>query len=218
MPKILPDLIYKKESGNAIVDSENSTYLLPYFKAGEYFDNYESYVKFVKGCEKLVRNNDRYKNYIRYLKNEVKMDHCQVLKNVSDEDADIEMHHMPLNLFEICEVIIEYFLSKSWKISTARIADAVLSEHENNRVGVVMVSSTVHEEWHAGNIWIPYKMIYGDVPAFIKKYKDVISNDIKESINRYIDNSMLHEDANDFDILKINPDIYDNKKYLKDNP
>ena len=40
MPKVLPDLIYKKDNGNAVVDSENAVYLLPYFKSNEYFENY----------------------------------------------------------------------------------------------------------------------------------------------------------------------------------
>ena len=38
------------------------------YKDEEYFSSYESYVNFVKGCEKAVRTNDRYKKYINYLK------------------------------------------------------------------------------------------------------------------------------------------------------
>ena len=66
MPKSLPDIIYDKSNITPIVDSQNSFYTLPYYKDTAYFTNYDSYVNFVKGIEKLVRSNDRYNKYISY--------------------------------------------------------------------------------------------------------------------------------------------------------
>ena len=207
MPKTLPDIIYDKSNITPIVDARTSYYKIPFFKDTDYFASYESYVDFVKGIERMVRTNDRYRKYIHYLKEEVKLDRCQVLKNITDEDCEIEMHHGPIfTLFDICAIVLEYFIQKKWKITTLRVADAVLDEHLKNRVQVVMVSVTVHQEIHNGDIFINYHQAYGDLPAFIKKYKDAISDEYREQLNKYIDRSLLY-DSNDFSVLELNKSL-----------
>ena len=204
MPKTLPDIIYDKSNLTPIVDSKSSFYKIMMYKDTDYLSNYESYINFVKGIERAVRQNDRYKKYISYLKKEVKLNRCQVLKNVTDEDADIEMHHGPIfTLFDICAIILEYFVLKKWKISTFRVADVVLDEHQKNRIQVVMVSTTVHQEIHNGDIYINYHQAWGDMNAFIKKYGVAMSDEYREQLNRYIDRSLLY-DSEDFGILKLN--------------
>lgn len=209
MPKSLPDIIYKKDKITPIVDSSTSYYQMPFFKDEEYFRSLESYTAFVKACERLVRTDDRYRKYINYLKKEVKLDHCQVLKNVSDQECTIEMHHGPIfNLFDYCAIILEYFLYKNWKITTMRIADAVLTEHQMNRVQVVMLSTTMHEEVHNKDIFINYKQAYGNLNEFVDKYLSVIQGtEFGEKLNRYIDRSLLY-DSNDFGMLELNKKLY----------
>ena len=190
-----------------IVDSDASMYQIPLYKDLEYFSNIESYINFIKGCEKMVRTNDRYKKYIYYLKNVVGLDHCQVLSDITpdpDGKIDIEMHHGPIfTLYDYCEIMTEYFLIKNRKISTFRIADAILDEHQKNHIQVVMLLSTIHEEVHNRNIFINYKQAWGDLNAFIKKYGIAMSDPLKEKLNKYIDKSMMY-DSNDFGILKLN--------------
>ena len=210
MPKNLPDIEYKTESSRnkviPIVDSPNSMYQIPLYKSPDYFSNLESYVNFIKGCERQVRINDRYKKYIWYLKNVVGLDHCQVLPEVTPDDngkIEIEMHHGPIfTLYDYCEIMVEYFLLKNRKVSTVRIADAILDEHWKNRIQVVMLLSTVHEEVHNRNIFINYKQAFGDLNTFIKKYGVAMSDVLKEKLNKYIDRSMLY-DSNDFGILAL---------------
>lgn len=207
MPKTLPDIIYNTTPATPVIDAKESLYQIPFFKDLEYFASYESYVNFIKGCERQVRQNDRYKKYIKFLKEEVKLDRCQVLKNVTDKDADIEMHHGPIfTLFDICAIVLEYFIIKKWKITTMRIADAVLDEHQKNRVQVVMVSRTIHEEIHNGDIFINRHQAYGDLESFIDKYYYAISDEYREQLNRYIDKSLLY-DSNDFGVLELNKDL-----------
>ena len=212
MPKALPEIIYNENKVTPIIDAKTSFYTLPYYKDLDYFSNYESYVNFVKGIEKMVRQNERYKKYINFLKKEVKLDRCQVLKNVTDKDADIEMHHGPVfTLFDICAIVLEYFILKKWKISTTRVAKVVLDEHLKNRVQVVMVSCTVHEEIHNGDIFINIHQAYGNLKAFIKKYKDAISDEYREQLNKYIDRSLLY-DSQDFSVLELNKLLINNTK------
>jgi hypothetical protein len=117
------------------------------------------------------------------------------------------MHHGPIfTLFDYCAIILEYFLIKKWKITTARVADLVLEEHQKNRIQVVMVSSTVHEEIHNGQIFINQKQAYGDLQAFINKYAIAISDDYREMVNRYVDRSLMY-DSSDFGVLELNKKI-----------
>jgi hypothetical protein len=210
MPKVLPDIEYTTSDDNKvipIVDSLKSMYQIPLYKDVDYFSNIESYVNFIKGCERAVRGNDRYKKYIYYLKNVVGLKHCQVLPDIEPDDKgkiEIEMHHGPIfTLYDYCEIMLEYFILKNKKISTFRIADAVLDEHQRNHVQVVMLLSTIHEEVHNRNIFINYKQAFGDLNAFVKKYGIALSDPLKEKLNKYIDKSMMY-DSNDFGILKLN--------------
>ena len=204
MPKALPNILYDKTRATNIIDSPIAPYQLIMFKDEDYLSNYDNYVGFVKGIEHTVRNNDRYKKYINYLKKKIKLNKCQILKNVTDEDASIEMHHGPIfTLYDVCAIVLEYYIMKGWKISTFSVADTVLEEHMRNRVGVIMVSTTMHEEIHEKNIFIHYKQAWGDLNAFTKKYADAMSDEYREQLNRYIDRCLLY-DSNDFGILELN--------------
>jgi len=205
--KEIPEISYSNDKITPIIDSQNSFYTLPYYKDVNYFSNYESYINFIKGVERMVRSDDRYRKYIKYLKEEVRLDRCQVLKNVTDQDADIEMHHGPIfTLFDICAIVLEYFIIKKWKISTVRVANTVLEEHKKNRVQVVMVSKTVHEQIHNGEIFINYHQAFGDLNAFLKKYADAIGNEYREQLNLDIEKSLIR-DSNDFGVLEFNKNL-----------
>lgn len=208
MPKTLPEIIYNKDKITPIIDARSAHYHIPYFKGEDYFNSIDSYTSFIKGCEKAVRQNDRYNKYIAYLKTEVQLNHCQVLKDIDDNDASIEMHHGPIfTLYDICSIVVEYFLAKKWKITTFRIADMVLDEHQKNRIQVVMLSSTIHEQVHQRNIFINMKQAYGDINAFLHKYGPYMSDEYKEKLNNYIDRSLL-KDSTDFGILELNKKLY----------
>lgn len=212
MAKTLPDIEYTTSDNKIvpIVDSYRSMYQIPLYKEIDYFSNIESYTNFIKGCERAVRQNDRYRKYIYYLKNVVGLNHCQVLPEIEPDDRgkiEIEMHHGPIfTLFDYCEIMVEYFLIKKRKISTFRIADAVLDEHQKNRIQVVMLLATVHEEVHNRNIFINYKQAWGDLNAFVKKYGVAMSDTLKEKMNKYIDRSMMY-DSDDFGVLKLSDTI-----------
>ena len=207
MSKSLPNIIYSTDKLVPIVDSNNALYTLSFTKGIEYFSNSDAASKFINGVEKEVRTCDRYKKYIDFLKKEVKLNRCQVLSELTDDDVPIEMHHGPIfNLYDYCSIMIEYFLYKKWKITSFRIADMVMKEHEANRVQVVMLSSTIHEAVHNRDIFINYKQGFGDIKGFIDKYSIVFLPEHIEKLNRYIDRSLMM-DSTDNDVLKLSPKI-----------
>lgn len=204
--KTLPGITYYNDT-TPVVDAFDSLYMIPFEKDLEYFSNIESYVNFIKGCERLVRSNDRYKKYLYYLKNVVGLRHCQVLPDIEPDDhgkIEVEFHHGPIfTLYDYCEIMLEYYILKKRPISTFRIASDILLEHQKNHIQGVMLLATIHEEVHNRNIFINYKQAYGDLNAFIKKYGIALSAPLKEKLNKYIDKSLMY-DSNDFGILKLN--------------
>lgn len=211
MARTLPDIIYNTTYSNHEVDSNKSMFKIQSHKDVDYFEDEENWVRTLKQTESLVRKHPRYKNYKAYLKDVVKLKQCQVLRNVTDDDATIHMHHGPIfTLFDVCAIILEYFLIKKWKVDTALLADAVLREHEANRVQVVMVSTTVHEQIHNGELFINRKQAWGDIASFINKYWIAIKPDYREQLNKYIDRSTLY-DSNDFGVFELNPELSSKK-------
>lgn len=190
--KDLPNIEYKKPGKNPTLDSDDSLYSLPFYKDAEYFASLDNFVGFIKAVEKLVRTSKYYKRYIRYIKEDVGLKFCQVLSNVKQEDEDslveIEMHHGPiLTLFDYISIVVDHMIYHNKKITTFNVADIIIEEHFQNNIQIVMLSKTVHEQVHENNIFLSTKHGFGDINAFIKKYKDGLSDEMIDKINRYIE-------------------------------
>lgn len=111
----IPNIEFKKPSKNPTIDSETSLYMIPFYKDAEYFSNLDNFVSFVKAVESMVRSSKFYKRYIKYLKDDMGLNFCQVLSNVRQEEddniLDIEMHHGPiLTLFDYVSIVVDHLL------------------------------------------------------------------------------------------------------------
>ena len=207
----IPNIDFKKPVKNPTIDSDTSLYTLPFYKDVEYFSNLDNFVGFIKATESLVRTSKYYSRYIKYLKEEVGLNFCQVLSNIKQEDetsnVDIEMHHGPiLTLFDYISIVIDHMIYNNMNVNTFKVADIILEEHFNNNVQVVMLSKTGHEEVHMNNVFISTKQAFGDLNAFITKYKDGISDEQIVKINKYIEMSEKY-DSYDKGILDLRDKI-----------
>lgn len=206
MANSLSNILYKKKKTNPTLDSETSLYRLPFFKDEEFFSNLDNYVTFIKSVENQVRTSKHYARYIKYIKEDVGLDFCQVLSNVraTEEDStEIEMHHGPIfTLFDYASVITFHMLAHGKKVTTFGVANTLLQEHFNNNVQVVMLSKTVHEEVHAGDVFINTRQAFGDINTFFAKYRDGINDEMVKKINRHIEMSEKY-DSFDNDALKL---------------
>lgn len=196
------------ESGPC-VSSDDSMYYLSYDKGDEFFSIYENEVHFYKGVEDLVRHHPFYKKYIKYLIEVVGIKTCQVMPNIEIPDdkkskVTIEMHHGPmLTLFDVCEIVTQYYLAKRYEhITTAFIANVVIEEHRLNNVRTVLLSKSVHQQVTEGNVFLNYNMGFGDTETFLTKYREGITKPIADKINRYIQQSIEH-DSYDNDVFRI---------------
>jgi len=213
----LPNIEYKKPSKNPTIDSDTSLYVIPFYKDEEYFANLDNFVSFVKSTEQLIRTSKFYSRYIKYLKEDIGLNFCQVMSNIkTEEETDnvkIEMHHGPiLTLFDYVSIVVDYMLYYGEKITTYKVADIILEEHFNNNIQVVMLSETAHELVHENDIFINYKQGFGNLGTFLKKYREGISDDQISKINKYIQLCAQY-DSFDKHVLDLRKNI---KKWTSD--
>ena len=71
-----------------------------------------------------------------------------------------------------------------------------INEHFKNRIQVVMLSETVHEQVHENNIFLNVKHAFGDLNGFLDRYKDGLSEEQIIKINKYLE---LCEQYDSFD-------------------
>lgn len=216
-------LIYKEVDSNPTIDSNNSFYELPYFKREEYFASLDNYVDFVKEVEKLVRKSPYYKRYVKYIKFDIGLKRSAIHANIEEEeDGDskdklLEMHHGPiLTLFDYAAIITDHLLVNNRDIDTFYVANLVMKEHFDNHVQVVILTKTEHQAVHSYNgPFINCKQAFGDLNAFIEKYKDGLQEDQIQKINKYIELCEKYDsfDKGIFDLKENVRKIHDEIKF-----
>jgi len=157
---------------------------------------------FIKNIEKQIRTSKEYKSYLGHLKNEVGIHNCSVLGNLSDDidGLTLEFHHYPFTLYDIVETCINKRILTGENFTSLDICDEVLELHKLNQVGLVYLSKTAHELVHCEKIFIKLESIFGDVNAFIGKYKDFIAEETLLKYNKLID---MNNNTYDDSILEI---------------
>lgn len=207
----LPNIEHTEIDGSPVVDSNDSEIFIPFYKDDMYFTSPENEVSFIKKVEQLVRGHNDYKRYIKFIREDVGIQCCQVMSNISDASTEdkkevrlLDMHHGPiLNLFDVTQIILHHSLARKEKITTFSIAERVIDEHFEHNVSVVMLSETAHEQVHLDNIFLTDKQKWGDVNRFLVKYKDGLNNSLIRKINNYVERS-LKNDSYDNGVLTIN--------------
>lgn len=162
-------------------------------EASDLLADYDRYQKYVKAIEKNVRNDDRYTAYIAKVK-QGGMDHCAIMGNLPTDDPKlkIEMHHGPIfNLFDYCDIVLKASLKRGdTDITTYKIADIILTEHEMDNIMIVMLSKTVHSSVHNRKLWngpfIDVKATWGKLERFIDHWSDGMEREHWRYIDIYI--------------------------------
>lgn len=163
--------------------------------------------KFIERTKRIVRSSKEYKDYIRYLKENMDMDRCVFFKKVkhtSDNAIKIEVHHEPFTLDDIVRTVINKQLSEGRKLNDLDVANEVMELHYNDMVGLVPLSETIHELVHSdtNKVFVPLNMVYGNFNKFFELYQDYMEDDILTRLEFKIDQTKnMTEDA--FDALAV---------------
>ena len=163
--------------------------------------------KFIERTKRIIRSSKEYKDYIRYLKENMDMDRCVFFKKVkhtSDNAIKIEVHHEPFTLDDIVRTVINKQLAEGRKLNDLDVANEVMELHYNDMVGLVPLSETIHELVHSdtNKVFVPLNMVYGNFNKFFELYQNYMEDDILTRLESKIDQTKnMTEDA--FDALAV---------------
>lgn len=164
-------------------------------------------VKLIKTIERIVRGSIEYKQYIKFLKDEIDMTCCSFFNNVNSETprVKLEIHHEPFTLFDITNIVLTKYIEEERPINPLMIAEEVMLIHYRNMVGLIPLSTTVHGLVHDGRLVIPLQCVYGDYLSFIDEYFKYIPEDVLNALQAKIELSK--------DIQTVDTSIL-NKRYV----
>lgn len=169
--------------------------------------------KFIKTCESVIRKSLEYKEYIRFLKENLNMNECIILSNLKSGNGKryrIEIHHEPFTLFDIVETVISKRIENGESINPLNVADEVMDLHYSGLVGLVPLTITMHELVHKGRIFIPLQFIYHKYNEFFKEYEPYMNETLIEKIEAKVNLSLhtqdLVSDSLDIEFIYLNVD------------
>ena len=201
-----------REYQPSILPEENNTITIqsiPQFDMEEYdFNNPKELTKFFFQVERVCRNSRLYKNLINFLREYSDMNKCSFFKNINNIDTysmKIHIHHDPLTLFDIVNIVYNKKSALNEYISVASIAKEVMWNHYTMKVGLIPLSETIHEIVHNGYLFIPTNIVFGYYKTFIRDYEPYIEKSLKDTLLR---NEFLSEEYNyekETKILKYEP-------------
>ena len=211
----IPDIrISYDDQFNPTLRSPNTPFEQPFYHTRDMFMDVDNYKYFIENCISRFRHSKTYKNYKKYLY-DIGLDHCQILGNISKEDATVEMHHNFLNIFDITLMITEHYVNTTGYVSTFDVVQSLKDEHKQNNIPIVMLSKTPHQLYHNsdGDIVLPARMCFGYWYNLLKKYNRGITIDIATKVIKFLQISMefeknYSEDENKSNyLLAVNQDI-----------
>lgn len=163
--------------------------------------NEKDKIKLIKTIEVAVRTSQEYKDYIKFLKDNMDMTKCTYFSNLSNKDGkkiSIEIHHEPFTLYDITMIVLDKYLTEEIPVNILDIAEEVMNIHYRDLVGLLPLSITVHELVHEGQVLIPLQVVYGNYIKFLEEYDDYIGQDLRNILEaklimskEVVDNSIL---------------------------
>jgi len=146
------------------------------------FDNEKLLTRFVKNCERLIRNSYEYRLWKNYIIDVLNINNCAITEE-SGEELTIELHHHIPSLFTFVKTIIIEHIENEREFSTFDICLKAIELHFQNRLGYVTLIKSMHEKFHKGFLDIPIDLVRGNYNYFLEEYKDYIPDEDMEIIN-----------------------------------
>ena len=172
---------------NPVVRSPYAANDLYFYQTKDTLMDVDVFRNFLKNAESRFRACKEYKAYKSYLIEQLGINRCQILGNITTEDADVELHHNILGLFDICLLITSHIINTVGIISTFDLVQMLIEEHKANRVGITFLSSTVHQVYtNSYDSYIPPEMTFGKWWELLERYKYGITYDIASKVIKYI--------------------------------
>lgn len=179
---------------------------IPEFDIEDYdlFDQKE-FNKYINDIEKkIVRQSFEYRQYTKFLRENMDMNKCSFYENVNNIDTfkiKIHIHHEPFNLFELCLIVYNKRVFYNEDLDAEMVAKEVMYLHYKLLVGLIPLSETVHELVHNNYLFVPLQKVMGNINFFIDAYHDFIPPDLLELLDKNKEYSDRYHDAIEENIL-----------------
>jgi len=134
---------------------------------------------FIKNVEKLIHSSIEYRLWISYVLDVLGHNSC-VLTHEKASECELQVHHHPINLYTITKCIVNDFLRQELKFNTFDISSKVIELHYQNKIGYMVLLSSLHEKFHNGFQKLPIDYVNGDYKYIISNY--IIDEDQKQTI------------------------------------
>lgn len=150
-------------------------------------------VKFIKMVESTCRKSMEYKEYMKFLKRNTDLRRCAILKGLNTGNGKrytIEIHHEPFTLFDIVETVLNKREMLGEKVEPLSIADEVMGLHYDGKVGLIHLSTTMHQLVHDDKIFIPLQYIYQSYNEFFTEYREYFNSLVIEKLEMKVEMSL----------------------------
>ena len=140
------------------------------------FENEAEYTKFIRNCERQIRNSIEYKQWRNYIIDVLGVQSCMITQERMDQ-CTVEVHHHIPSLFVLVKSITNKMMDEEKEFSTFDISLEAIKYHFQNKVGYVALIKSMHERFHNGFLNIPSNVIKGNYQAFIEEYSSNIDDE-----------------------------------------
>ena len=178
---ISPDIEIKSNEENSELFSDNYPFRLP-LKIKN-FENEAEFTKFSKNCEKLLRGSLEYRLWRSYILDVLQVNTCMITNERMDE-VSVEVHHHVPSLFTLMKSLLNKKIEAEESFSTFDICQDAIKLHFDNKLGYLVLITSMHEKLHNGYLNIPKRLIRGDYLFFIANYAKYLDESELEVINR----------------------------------
>ena len=191
----IPDIYYDgSHKFNPCIFSPNAPYAIFFEQTKDVlFSDTDLYKRFIENCIKNFRNMKVYTHYKGYLY-DLGLDRCQILGNITNKMASIEMHHNGITIFDIAVCICNHLLNTIDRVTTFDVISHLRRVHTMNMVPLVMLCKTMHQlEHNDDEFYVPVQMTFGDWSRFLEEYKYGITYGISKKIKFWIEKSLQEQ-------------------------
>jgi len=133
------------------------------------FEQTNDLIKFVKGCEKLIRLSTEYKEWKDYLTSVLQDNYCFITMETMDQ-VSVEIHHHIPSLFSLVRSVVNKKIDEKESFCSFDICLEAMSIHFCNQVGYVPLVKTLHEKFHNNFLQIPISLVKGDYQTYLNNY------------------------------------------------
>ena len=200
IPTNYPDILLSNQNNNPILHSPNSDYSISFAMTKDGSYDLEEYKLFLDSAIREFRHSRTYTHYKAYLYS-LGLNRCQfhpyIMSGKDFEVASLEMHHCMLNIYQITVLISDHLLNTYGTLTEFDLAEILRYEHVNNRIPIVMLCKTCHQQYHHKYLYVHPNMVFGKWWELIERYPSGLKDnkDIANSLIMYLSKAINEDEV-----------------------